>query len=103
MHKKSKKEKIRLFIITVTIISLLSILVGSVYKDWQQILANKKLKTELALKYENLLDEEEKLNAEIVKLGDDEYLARYAKETFMLSAEGDTIIKWNNKNKDPNE
>ena len=82
---------------------MLSILVGSVYKDWQQILANKKLKTELALKYENLLDEEEKLNAEIVKLGDDEYLARYAKETFMLSAEGDTIIKWNNKNKDPNE
>ena len=94
-NKKSKKEKKRLFIISITIIGLLSLLVGSVYKDWKQILINKHLEKELTNDYNGLLDEEEKLNAEIVKLGDDEYLARYAKETYMLSAEGDTIIKWN--------
>lgn len=95
-HKKSKKEKKRLFLISVAIITLLTILVGSVYKDWQQILQNRKTETELNSKYQSLLDEEEKLSAEITKLGDDEYLARYAKEKFMLSAEGDTIIKWDN-------
>ena len=87
MH--TKKEKLRLFLITVTILSLLTFLVGSVYKDWQQIMHNRKEENELALKYESLLEEEEKLNAEITKLGD----ARYAKEKFLLSAPGDTLIK----------
>lgn len=91
MH--TKKEKKRLFLITITIILLLVVLVGSVYKDWQQIMQNRKLENELNLKYQSLLDEEEKLNAEIIKLGDENYLARYAKEKFLLSAPGDTIIQ----------
>ena len=94
MHtKKSKKEKKRLFLITIAIIGLLSLLIGSIYNDWKQILQNRKMEAELAAKYDDLLDEEEKLNSEIVKLEDDTYLARYAKEKFMLSKEGDIIIK----------
>lgn len=92
--KKSKKERKRLFLITITIISLLTILVGSVYNDWRQILQNRKTEVELNEKYNNLLANEDKLTAEITKLGDDEYLARIAKEKYMLSSEGDTIIKW---------
>ncbi len=91
MH--TKKEKTRLFIITFTIIMLLVVLVGSVYKDWQQILANRKTENELNSQYNALLDEEAKLNAEIIKLGDDEGIVRYAKETYLLTAPGDTIIK----------
>lgn len=94
MHtKKSKKEKKRLFLITIAIISLISVLVGSVYSDWKTILKNRRLEVELNNKYENLKLEEEKLSAEITKLGDESYLARYAKEEYMLSEEGDTIIK----------
>ena len=91
--KKTKKEKIRLFLITSIIIFLISFLVGSVYSDWKKILLNRKLEMELNTKYSMLLDEEEKLNAEIAKLGDDSYLARYAKEKYMLTSDGDTIIK----------
>lgn len=91
--KTSKKEKKRLFLITVAIITLLSFLVASVYNDWKQILNNRKAEVELSQKYEKLLDDEMKLSAEITKLQDDEYLARYAKEKFMLSSEQDIIIK----------
>lgn len=91
--KTSKKERKRLFLITTTIIMLLVFLVGSVYSDWQQILRNRKSEVELSIKYEQLLEDEVRLSAEITKLQDDEYLARYAKEKFMLSAKGDTIIK----------
>ena len=94
-HRKSRKEKKRLFLISIAIISLLTLLVASVYKDWQQILKNRKSESELSLKYEQLLDDETRLNAEITKLQDDEYLARYAKEKYMLSKEGETIIKMN--------
>lgn len=92
-YRKSKKERKRIFIISVTIISLLTLLVASVYKDWQQIMNNRKEEVELTKKYQALLEEETKLNAEITKLGDSEYLARYAKEKYMLSSDKDTIIK----------
>lgn len=93
--KTSKKEKKRLFLISTTILLLLSFLVGSVYKDWQQIMLNRKEEVELSLKYEELLDDEIKLSAEITKLQDDEYLARYAKEKYMLSSKDDIIIQTN--------
>ena len=72
---------------------MLALLVGSVYKDWQQILKNRKAEIELSKKYESLLEDEQKLTAEITKLEDSEYLARYAKEKYMLSSDGDIIIK----------
>ena len=97
-NKKSKKDKLRIFIIFVTIISLLGVLVGSVYQDWQLILENRHLEAELNLEYANLKDNEEKLMAEITKLGDNEGLINYARENFLLSTEGDIIIKWNHKN-----
>lgn len=93
MHKKSKKERKRLLIISIVIISLLALLVGSVYKDWKQILKNRRTENELSKKYEKLLEDETKLNAEITKLEDSEYLMRYAKEKYMLSRDGDIIIK----------
>ena len=97
MAKTSKKERKRLFLITIAIVLLLVILVGSVYSDWQEILQNRRSEVELSLKYEKLLDDEIKLSAEITKLQDDEYLARYAKEKYMLSSKGDTILKKESK------
>lgn len=91
--KTSKKERKRLFIISTTILLLLCFLVGSVYKDWKQILENRKEEVELTQKYERLLDDEIRLSAEITKLQDDEYLARYAKEKYMLSSSDDIIIQ----------
>lgn len=92
-RKKSKKEKKRMFLITVTIFFLIGILISSIYKDWVQILNNKSKEVALNNQYESLLEEESSLNSEITKLQDDAYLARYAKEKFMYSANGDTIIR----------
>ncbi len=94
-RKKSKKEKKRLFLISVTILGLLTLLVSSVYKDWTKILDNKSKEIALTNEYESLLEEEEALNSEITKLKDDTYLKRYAKEKFMFSESGDTIIRMN--------
>jgi len=91
--KKTKKEKKRLFMISALIIILLVSLVDSVTKDWTKIMENKGKIEKLSVVYKNLLDNEEKLASEVAKLQDDEYIARYAKEKFMFSAEGETIIR----------
>ena len=47
----------------------------------------------LNAEYENLLSEEEKLESDVTKLQDSEYVMRYAKEKFMYSEDGDTILR----------
>ena len=91
--KKTKKEKKRLFVLSVSIIALLSVLVYSVATICPLILENKSKIKELNKEYNELLSNEEKLVSEVTKLQDDEYVARYAKEKFMYSEDGEIIIR----------
>ena len=90
---KTRKEKKRLIFISLLIVSLLVVLVGSVSKDWTKIMENKKNINLLTSQYEKLLDEEAKLKSEVTKLQDSSYVARYAKEKYLYSSYGETIIR----------
>ena len=91
--KKTKKEQKRLVFISFCIIGLLVTLVSSVFKDWQEIMDNNSQIKALSAEYEKLLNEEEKLESDVTKLQDSEYVMRYAKEKFMYSEDGDTILR----------
>lgn len=93
--KKTKKEKKRLFVISIVIILLIVSLISSVAGDWTKIMENKSKITSLNKKYNDLLSDEEKLVSEVTKLQDDEYILRYAKEKFMYSENGEIIIRMN--------
>ena len=91
--KKTKKEKKRLFIISSLIVILMVMLVQSVAKDWTKIMDNNKQIKQLTEEYNELLAEEEKLESDVTKLQDSDYIARYAKEKFLYSEDGDTIFR----------
>lgn len=93
--KKTKKEKKRLFVISVVIILLVVSLVSSVFGDWTKIMENKSKITSLNKQYNDLLSEEEKLVSEVTKLQDDDYIVRFAKEKFLYSENGELIIRMN--------
>ncbi|MBE6140244.1 MAG: hypothetical protein E7172_01765 [Firmicutes bacterium] len=93
--KKTKKEKKRLFFISSLIIILIVSLISSVSNDWTIILQNNQLIEQLNSEYESLLDMEEKLKSEVTKLQDEDYVARYAKEKYLYSSYGETIIRMN--------
>ena len=50
-------------------------------------------KHELQNKLVSLKDEEEVLNSDIKKLEDPEYVARYAREKYLYSKDGELIIR----------
>jgi len=50
-------------------------------------------KNKLDLKYSNLQEISEELKVEITKLHDPEYLARFAREQYLYSKDGELIIK----------
>lgn len=92
-RRVTKKDKRRIMIISILLLGCISLLIKSVYKDWVVIFQNQKETVTLNNKYEALLQEEEELKSEVKKLQDPEYVARYARETFLYSLPGEIIIK----------
>jgi len=82
-----------LTLLVIVLISLIVTLVGSVFKDWVQILDNKKQVNALTETYSQLMDEETALKSEVTKLQNPEYVARYARETLLYSKPNEIIIK----------
>lgn len=91
--KNNKKEKRRMFIYSLIIIVILSYLSVFAYNYWSQIFSNYKKKKSLDKEYTNLLAKEDSLNTEITKLQDPNYIAKYAREKYMYSKDGEYIIK----------
>ena len=93
MKKIGKKAKRRLVTITFLILIASGVLVFMVFKDWQQIISNRSKAKQLDSEYQELLREEEKLNSEVNKLSDPDYVARYAREKFLYSLPDEIIIR----------
>ena len=65
----------------------------NIFPDWLKIMKNKKEIALLEGSYEELLDTEEALKAEVEKLQDPEYVERYAKEKFLYTKDDEMIIR----------
>ena len=63
------------------------------FSYWSNIYKNIKEKKKLDEEYALKLEKEELLKSEIQKLQDEEYVARYAREKYLYSKEGEIIIK----------
>ncbi len=93
MRKVTKGDKRRITVLILVFIPLLAFFVSNMFRYWSNIYSNIKEKKELDLKYASILEEEEILKSEIEKLQDDEYIARYAREKYLYSKDGEIIIK----------
>lgn len=93
MKNVTKKDKRRLIVLICIFVPLLALFLSNMFSYWSSIFTNVKDKKDLEEAYLNILEEEELLKSEILKLQDDEYLARYAREKYLYSKDGELIIK----------
>ena len=93
MAKITKKDKRRVLIGMLLVVIIASYLCVFSFNYWTKILANRKEKAKLEEEYTTLLEEEENLKSKINKLQDPDYVAEYAREKYMLSKDGEIIIK----------
>ena len=91
--KRTKKEKRRLRMYLFTIVALLSFFGYKMYYYWPRIFTNYKDKVELENQYMTLLEEEETLSGNILKLQDPDYIARFAREKYLYTKNGELIIR----------
>lgn len=100
VKKKKKEEKGHIVFLLFAVVMFLAILVSTIFSDVSQIMENKKETEKLNTQYNELLEEEASLSSEVVKLQDPEYVARYAREKFMYSKDGEKILKFIDEDED---
>ena len=91
--KGIKARRQRLLFLTTVLLVLVVAIIGSVFKDWVQIMDNRTERIELLNKYSLLLEEEQQLKSDVNKLQDPNYVARYAREKYLYTKSGELIIR----------
>ena len=71
----------------------------NIFPDWLKIMNNKNEISTLENNYEELLNTEKSLKAEVEKLKNPSYLERYAKEKFLYTKPNEIIIRKTDTNK----
>ncbi|MGX1983831.1 cell division protein DivIC [Thermolongibacillus altinsuensis] len=93
--KASKRRKVvllRFSLFAVMLMALSSVFLYALISQSSAIDAKLKAKERLEVKLQMLKKEEEKLNDEIKKLNDDEYIAELARKEYFFSKEGEIIF-----------
>ena len=91
--KKTNHIKTRIFIYSVISIFMFSYMFYFASSEWKKIKEKEKEEDMLVRELASLKDEEEKLESEISRLQDPEYLARYAREKYFYSKDDELIIR----------
>ena len=93
MKKKKKQKSFSIFASLFVTFILIIVLISTVLGDYLTVSRNIKKTNDLKEKYDLLKEEEESLNVEITKLQDPDYIARYAREKYMYSKDGEFILR----------
>ena len=91
--KKKKNVRVRLLLFFLVFGSIIGSLSYSFFSNVNKIVSIKKEKQVLNDRIAELTDEEKVLNSDIKKLEDPEYVARYAREKYLYSKDGELIIR----------
>lgn len=86
------KYKMRLCLYATTFVLLVGLMALSCFNTWQKIYNNKKEKERLESVYTSLLNDEANLEDDVKKLQDPEYVAKYAREKYLYTKEGEYVI-----------
>ena len=95
MPKKVNKSKKGNYLVLISILSFCLLIVVAYYSSYlfMQIYGKYNEKKELQKQLTELEDKNDELNKELEKLQDPEYIAKYAREKFYYSKDGEIIIK----------
>lgn len=91
--KKKSKTKTRLCLFLPVCLLILTTIFTYIGSYWVQIAEKYQEKQAIALEIIALKEKEEELKVDVERLEDDDYVARYAREKYMYSKEGEIILR----------
>lgn len=94
-RKLTKKSKRRVLLICVGTLTFISLITVNIFSVWKQLLEKREEKLFYIEELEKLKEEEAYLKVEVEKLQDPDYVARYAREQYLYSKDGEFNIRIN--------
>ncbi len=91
--KKASKRKIRYFLALVLFSGITAILGYNLFSNVVAINKMRIEKKELASQITSLEDEKKNLESDIMKLEDPDYIAKYVREKYFYSKDGELILR----------
>ncbi len=91
--KKQEKRKKHFVLLGLGSIFVIVAMTFTIGKYWVEIFEKYQEKKTLEKKLVDLKEEEERLRVDASKLQDPDYIARYAREKYLYSKDGEYIIK----------
>lgn len=92
-NRKKSKSKRRILLLGFTSLVIIFTTTFTIGKYWIEIFEKYKEKKELEAELTALKEKEEELKVDANKLQNPEYVARYAREKYMYSKDGEYILK----------
>lgn len=87
------KKRKRVFLTAITCLFIIGISVASSFNNISKIREKKLEKASLTRRLEELKEEQKTLSDDVEKLKNPEYAARYAREKYLYSKDGEKILK----------
>ena len=91
--RRRKKSKLRFFVLGLGSIAIIVGVTLSIGKYWVEIIDKYKEKKELNKELALLREKEEQLKVDANKLQNPDYVARYAREKYLYSKDGEYILQ----------
>ena len=91
--QKAKKSTLRFLVFGVAFIIISGTVALSISKLWSEIYQKYKEKKDLDQKLVELKSQEKELKVDVEKMQDPEYIARYLREKYLYSKDGEYIIR----------
>ncbi len=91
--KRRKKAKRRFLFLGIGSIAIIIVMTLSIGKYWVEIFDKYQEKKELSKELESLKEKEEQLRVDADKLQNPDYIARYAREKYLYSKDGEFILQ----------
>lgn len=92
-RKLSKKSKRRVLLISIVTITLISLIFVNMFSVWKQLIIKRQERIFYTEELKKLQEEEAFLKVEVEKLQDPDYVARYAREQYLYSKDGELNIR----------
>ena len=91
MRKKQARRRFFIYLFIYSIIAV--ILIHNIGSSFIQIYSKNKEKKEFEIRLAELKEKEEELKGTVTKLQNPDYIARYAREKYLYSKDGEIIIR----------
>ncbi len=93
MAKRKKKVRTRFFLLGLTSMFIICAVTFTIGKYWIEIIDKYQEKKNLDRELTSMKEKEEELKVDADKLQNPDYIARYAREKYLYSKEGEYILQ----------